>query len=133
MIDIENEVITLVTDELFAKGISASVESVLNLNPSEFPTVCVEEIENSSYGLSADSFSNENHASVGYEINVFTNDVSGKKQNAKEILAVIDNMLIARGFSRISKTQLSLDNGTKMRIIARYRAYVSRNQTIYRR
>lgn len=133
MIDIENEVITLVTDELFAKGISASVESVLNLNPSEFPTVCVEEIENSSYGLSADSFSNENHASVGYEINVFTNDVSGKKQNAKEILSVIDNMLIARGFSRISKTQLSLDNGTKMRIIARYRAYVSRNQTIYRR
>lgn len=133
MIDIENEVITLVTDELFANGISASVESVLNLNPSEFPTVCVEEIENSSYGLSADSFSNENHASVGYEINVFTNDVAGKKQNAKEILAVIDNMLIARGFSRISKTQLSLDNGTKMRIIARYRAYVSRNQTIYRR
>lgn len=133
MIDIENEVITLVTDELFAKGISASVESVLNLNPSEFPTVCVEEIENSSYGMSADSSSNENHASVGYEINVFTNDVSGKKQNAKEILAVIDNMLIARGFSRISKTQLSLDNGTKMRIIARYRAYVSRNQTIYRR
>lgn len=133
MIDIENEVITLVTDELFAKGISASVESVLNLNPSEFPTVCVEEIENSSYGMSADSFSNENHASVGYEINVFTNDVSGKKQNAKEILSVIDNMLIARGFSRISKTQLSLDNGTKMRIIARYRAYVSRNQTIYRR
>lgn len=133
MIDIENEVITLVTDELFAKGISASVESVLNLNPSEFPTVFVEEIENSSYGMSADSSSNENHASVGYEINVFTNDVSGKKQNAKEILAVIDNMLIARGFSRISKTQLSLDNGTKMRIIARYRAYVSRNQTIYRR
>lgn len=133
MIDIENEVITLVTDELFANGISASVESVLNLNPSEFPTVCVEEIENSSYGLSADSSSNENHASVGYEINVFTNDVSGKKQKAKDILSVIDNMLIARGFSRISKTQLSLDNGTKMRIIARYRAYVSKNQTIYRR
>lgn len=133
MIDIENEVITLVTDELFAKGISASVESVLNLNPSEFPTVCVEEIENATYGLTADSFSNENHASVGYEINVFTNDVSGKKQNAKGILSVIDDMLIARGFSRISKTQMSLDNGTKMRIIARYRAYVSKNQTIYRR
>jgi len=133
MIDIENEVITLVTDCLFANNISASVESVLNLNPSSFPTVCVEEIENSSYGMSADSNSNENHVAVGFEINVFTNDVSGKKQNAKSILNVIDSMLIARGFSRISKTQLSLDEGTKYRLVARYRAYVSQNQTIYRR
>lgn len=133
MIDVENEVITLVTDCLFANNISATVESVLNLNPATFPTVCVEEIENSSYGLSADNSSNENHASVGYEINVFTNDVSGKKQKAKDILSVLDDMLIAHGFSRISKTQLSLDNGTKMRLVARYRAYVSKNQTIYRR
>lgn len=133
MIDIENQVISLVTDVLFANNISASVESVLNLNPSTFPTVCVEEIENSSYGLSADSKSNENHAYIGYEINVFTNDVSGKKQNAKGILSVIDDMLIARGFSRISKTQLALDNGTKYRLIARYRATVSQNETIYRR
>lgn len=133
MIDIENEVITIVHDGLYENGINASVESVLNLNPSSFPTVCVEEIENTSYGMTADSFSNENHAAVGYEINVFTNDVSGKKQKAKDILAVIDKLLLARGFSRLSKTQLSLDNGTKFRLIVRYRAYVSRNQTIYRR
>lgn len=133
MIDIENEVITLVTDTLFAENITASVESVLNLNPSEFPTVCVEEIENSSYDGSADTKSNENHASVSYEINVFTNDVSGKKQKAKAILAVINDALIARGFSRLSKTELSLDNGTKYRLIARYRAYADSNNIIYRR
>jgi len=133
MIDIENEVITLVTDGLFAQGVSASVESVLNLNPSAFPTVCVEEIENSSYDLTSDSFSNENHATVGYEINVFTNDVSGKKQKAKDILDVIDKILISRGFTRFSKNALSLDNGTKYRLIARYRANVSRDYTIYRR
>ena len=133
MIDIENQVISLVTDVLFQNNITATVESVLNLNPSTFPTVCVEEIENSVTGLTADSSSNENHASVGYEINVFTNDVSGKKQNAKDILSVIDNMLIARGFYRVSKTQLSIDNGTKYRLIARYRATVSKNETIYRR
>lgn len=133
MIDIENQVISLVTDVLFQNNISATVESVLNLNPSTFPTVCVEEIENSTYDLSADSFSNENHASVGYEINVFTNDVSGKKQNAKDILAVIDRMLIARGFSRVSENALSLDNGTKYRLIARYRATVGKDEIIYRR
>lgn len=133
MIDIENQVISLVTDCLFSNNISATVESVLNLNPSTFPTVCVEEIENSTYDLSADSFSNENHASVGYEINVFTNDVSGKKQNAKDILAVIDRMLIARGFSRVSENALSLDNGTKYRLIARYRATVGKDEIIYRR
>ena len=81
----------------------------------------------------ADTKSNENHASVSYEINVFTNDVSGKKQKAKAILAVINDALIARGFSRLSKTELSLDNGTKYRLIARYRAYADSNNIIYRR
>lgn len=133
MIDIENEVITLVTDCLFANNISASVESVLNLNPPTFPTVCVEEIENTTLVATSDSKSIENHATVGYEINIFTNDVSGKKQKAKSILSVIDDMLIARGFYRVSKTQLALDEGTKMRIVARYRANVSADKTIYRR
>ena len=133
MIDIENEVISLVTDVLFANNISASVESVLNLNPSSFPTVCVEEIENASANNTADSLTNENHASVGYEINVFANSVSGKKADAKKILSVIDDALISRGFTRASKTSLSLDNATKYRIIARYRAYVSKEKTIFRR
>lgn len=133
MIDIENEVITLITDVLFANNISASVESVLNLNPPSFPTVCVEEIDNYVWGSSSDSGSVENHAYVSYEINIFTNDVAGKKQNAKSILDVIDVALSNHNFTRTSKTSLSLDNGTKYRLIARYRAHVGANNTIYRR
>ena len=133
MIDIENEVITIVSQALILNGISASVESVLNLNPSSFPTVCVEEIENASAGISADNVTNENHAAVGYEINVFTNSLNGKKAQAKNIMSVIDNAVLAIGFSRISKTTLSIDDGTKLRIVARYRAYVSREKKIYRR
>lgn len=133
MIDIENEVVTLVYNALQSEGINASVESVTNLNPDKFPTVCVEEIDNYSYGGSADSKSNENHAAVSYEINVFTNDLSGKKQQAKKIIDVIDTKMISKGFSRFSKTTLSLDNGTKYRIVARYRAYVDKSNIIYRR
>lgn len=133
MIDIENEIVTLIHNTLVANNISAALESVTNLTPSEFPTVCVEEIENSSYGASSDSKTNENHAAVGYEINVFTNDVSGKKQRAKEILDVLDAQMILVGFLRMSKTQLSYDNGTKYRLVARYRAVVDRNNIIYRR
>lgn len=133
MIDIENEVITLIHDGLYAHGVTATIESVLNLNPSVFPTVCVEEIENSSLDITADSMTNENHASVGYEINVFTNDVTGKKNKAKEIMAVVNDLLIKAGFSRVSQNSLSLDNGTKFRLIARYRAYVGKDNIIYRR
>ena len=133
MIDIENEVVTIVYNALQSEGITASVESVTNLNPDKFPTVCVEEIDNYSYGGSADSKSNENHAAVSYEINVFTNDLSGKKQQAKKIIDVIDTKMISKGFSRFSKTTLSLDNGTKYRIVARYRAYVDKSNIIYRR
>jgi len=133
MIDIENEIITLAHNTLAGANITAALESVTNLNPATFPTVCIEEIENASYGSTSDSRSNENHAAIGYEINVFTNDVSGKKQRAKEILDVLDEQMILVGFLRMSKTALSYDNGTKYRLVARYRAVVDKNNTIYRR
>ena len=133
MIDIENEVISIVHDVLEANGINASLESVLNLTPPTFPTVCVEEISNSSYDFSADSKSVENHAEVGYEINIFTNSLNGKKSEGKGILKVIDDKLISIGFTRISKTQLALDEGTKFRLIARYSATVGKNDIIYGR
>ena len=59
--------------------------------------------------------------------------ILGKKNKAKEIMAVVNDLLINAGFSRVSQNSLSLDNGTKFRLIARYRAYVGKDNIIYRR
>lgn len=133
MIDIENEVMTLIYNAVHPTYTTAKFESVLNLSPSSFPCICVEELDNTSRQLSADSGSNERHANVSYEINIFTNDVSGKKTAAKAIFALIDRAMLSVGFERTSRNPFSLDNGTKYRLLARYQATVSENHTIFRR
>ena len=133
MIDIENEVLTLIYNAVYPTYPTAKFESVLNLSPSAFPCICAEELNNTNNQLTSDSGSNERHANVDYEINIFTNDVSGKKRTAKAILSLIDKTMLAHGFDRITHNPLSLDNGTKYRILVRYQGTVSQNNTIYRR
>lgn len=133
MIDIENEVMTLIYNAVHPTYGSAKFESVLNLSPSVFPCICVEELDNSTRMSTADSGSNERYINVTYEINIFTNDVSGKKAAAKNILSLIDSAMVSHGFERTMRNPFSLDNGTKYRLLARYQASVSENHTIYRR
>lgn len=133
MIDIEHEVMTLIYNAVHPTYEAVKFESELNLSPSVFPCVCVEEIDNTNRLSSSDSGNNERHANVTYEVNIFTNNVSGKKTTAKVIFALIDSAMMSHGFDRVMHQPLSLDNGTKYRLLVRYQASVSQNNTIYRR
>ena len=68
-----------------------------------------------------------------YEVNVYSNKTSGKKSECKEIIAVIDDILLGLGFTRTMKNPVSMDDATIYRMVTRYTAIVSTNQTIYRR
>lgn len=133
MIDIENAVFTEVATALRANFPGITVESVTTYSPSKFPCVCIEETDNYSLLSTRDTASNENHATVVYEVNVYSNKAKGKKTEAKAILAVVDSVLNGLGFTRTTKTPINLDDATKYRVFARYRAVVSTNKTIYRR
>ena len=133
MIDIESEVMTLIYNAVHPSYTGASFESELNLNPSVFPCICVEELANTNSMATSDSGSNERHVNVDYEINIVTNETTGKKRTAKNIQNLIDDTMLAHGFNRITYQPLSLDNGTKYRLLVRYQATVSQNKTIYRR
>lgn len=133
MIDIENEVFTKVATALREQFPKITVESVTTYSPSKFPFVCIEEADNYSYLLTRDTGSNENHAIVVYEVNVYSNKANGKKAEAKAILAVVDYVMNGLGFTRLTKTPINLDDATKYRVFARYSAVVSTDKTIYRR
>lgn len=133
MIDIESEVMTLIYNAVQPSYPNGSFESELNLNPSVFPCTCVEELDNTNNQMTADSGSNERHVNVTYEVNIITNGTTGKKRTAKQIFGLIDNVMLSHGFDRITYQPLSLDNGTKYRLLVRYQASVSANKTIYRR
>lgn len=133
MIDIENEVFTKIASELRSQftGINVYGEDVRS--PSQFPCVSVVEADNYTVKSTQDSGSNENHAKLMYEVNVYSNKTSGKKTECKEILSVIDDILLGLGFTRTMKNPVSMDDATIYRMVTRYTAIVSTNQTIYRR
>lgn len=133
MIDIENEVFTQVATALCEQFPKITVESVTTYSPSKFPFVCIEEADNYSYQPSRDSGSNENHATVMYEVNAYSNKTNGKKAECKAIISVVDDIMIGLGFTRNTKKPISFDNATKYRIFARYSAVASKTHSLYRR
>lgn len=133
MVDIENAVFTKVKTALTKQFPNITVESVTTYSPSKFPFVCIEETDNYSYLPTRDTGSNENHVTVVYEVNAYSNKTSKKKSECKAIIAAVDEVMNGLGFTRNTKTPINLDEATKYRIFARYTAVVSKTNTIYRR
>lgn len=133
MIDIENEVFTTVATELRSKFSVINIYGEDVRSPSSFPCVSIVEADNYTVKSTQDSGSNENHANLMYEVNVYSNKTSGKKSECKEILAIVDEMMLGMGFTRTMKNPVSMDDATVYRMVTRYTAIVSKNQTIYRR
>lgn len=133
MIDIENEVFTKVATELRSQFSTINIYGEDVRSPSSFPCVSIVEADNYTVKRTQDSGSNENHANLMYEVNVYSNKTSGKKSECKEILAVVDEIMLGMGFTRTMKNPVSMDDATVYRMVTRYTAIVSRNQSIYRR
>lgn len=134
MIDIENEVFGIISEKLRAKfpGIYISGEYVKS--PPSFPSVSLIEMDNEIYRSTRTNESIENHVQVMYEINVYSNKVKGKKTEAKSIMSVIDSEFERLGFTRIMYTPIPNElDATIYRLVARYRAVVSKDKVIYRR
>lgn len=133
MIDIENKIFNEVYNAVIAEYPNAKIESTLNLDPAEFPFVSVAETDNSTLTSTIDSNSYENHATLAYDVNVYSNKRAGRKAEAKAIFNIVDNVLIEWGFARLLVNPYTQDDSTKYRIMARYGAVVSKNGIIYRR
>lgn len=133
MVDIENEICNLVSAALHAEFPNITVYSKSVLSPSEFPSVSIEEGDNYTYLSTMDSSGVENHASVMYEVNIYSNKVNRQKSECKEIFAVLDKLLISKGFVRTMRKPVSMDDATKYRITVRYKAVVGKDKQIYRR
>lgn len=132
MIDIENEMFTDVATKLRADfdGIYVSGEYVKS--PSSFPAASIVETSNVVYQNTMDT-QGEVHDLITYEVNVYSNKATGKKTEAKTIMACIDELFLAKGFRRrVMSTIPNQQDSTIYRITARYSAIVDKEKTIYR-
>lgn len=134
MIDIENEVFNTVATVVRAEYPKIHMVGEYIKSPPKFPCVSLVEMDNQSYQRTEDSGSSENHASVMYEVNVYSNKTAGKKAECKAIIALIDEQMLALGFARTMLQPIpNVDDATIYRMVGRYSAVISKNKVIYRR
>lgn len=133
MIDIENEIFTDIANAVEAQMPEASLSSEYVKAPPKFPHGSVVEVDNAVLLRTRSSSSNENHATVMYEVNVYSNKKIGKKAECRKLFGIIDERFIQMGFTRTMMNVIpDLYDATIYRMVGRYQAVVSSNHTIYR-
>ena len=134
MIDIESEVFGVISNAVRSAYPGSYVSGEYVKTPPTFPAVLLVEMDNVVYDKTRTSDNVENHATVTYDVEVFSNKKSGKKSECKAIASLIDNEFAALGFSRVMLQPIpNLDDATIYRIKGRYRAVASKDNTIFRR
>lgn len=134
MIDIETDVFDTVAKAVRAKYPKIFITGEYVKVPPKFPCVSLMEMDNQSYQRTEDSGSAENHVSVMYEVNVYSNKSVGKKSECKAIATLIDEQMLALGFARTMLQPIpNLDDATIYRMVGRYSAIISKDKVIYRR
>jgi hypothetical protein len=134
LINIENEVFNRVNTRVREVFTDIFMVGEYVMSPPYFPAVSLVEMDNATRIETIDSGSNENHANVMFEVNVYSNKTAGKKSECREILALIDEEMLAMGFSRVTMTPVPNEyDSTIYRMVGRYRAAVSSTHHIFRR
>jgi hypothetical protein len=134
MIDIENAVFDRVATRVREVFPDIFMAGEYVKSPPFFPAVFLVEMDNSVRIETIDSGSGENHVNVMYEVTTYSNKTTGKKSECKAIMALIDEEMLAMGFTRSTLTPVPNDNdSTIYRMVGRYRATVSSDLKIFRR
>ena len=85
MIDIENEIFNAVSKQLRAMYKNIFITGEYVKAPPSFPCVSIVEMDNQTYRRTRSTDCDENHAQVMYRINIYSNKVSRKKAECKDI------------------------------------------------
>ena len=134
MIDVENDIFNTVAKAIREEYPYAYVLGEYLRTPPNFPCITLMEMDNQSYQPTEDSGSSENHVSVMYEVNIYSNKASGKKSECKAIAAIIDEQMMALGFARTMLQPIpNMEDVSVYRMVGRYSAIISKDKVIYRR
>ena len=131
MIDVSNEIFDAVAKDLRLAYEEIKVVGEYVASPALFPTVTIDEIQNVPTHL--DSAGRNKYALVTYRVQVFSNLKTGKRRQAREIYARLDDVLQELGLFAVTFTTTpAIYNSEIYCITATYEAVVDRNGVIYR-
>lgn len=132
MIDIENEVYDRNADVLRAKYENIFISGDDSKVPSSFPCVYIVQKDNPVSKEYADSGSVERITTPMFEINVYSNLKTGRKQQAKDIMATVCDTMSELDIERTYCQPTPNADSSIYRIVARFSCKTDGNK-IYRR
>lgn len=134
MLDFNNEIFTTVANSVRVNHTGTTVTGEYARTPSKFPSVTLDETSNVMVGWLEDSSGEEKFAGVTYRLQVFSNNQSRKKAEAREIFATADAEMRRLGFRRVSFTTTpEIYESTIYQITATYEAVISAAGYVYKR
>ena len=132
MIDIESTVFNQVAIAFDAQYPNGSRYGEQTTSPPRFPCLTLEQIDTYTYEDSLDASPTANNDWVVFEVNVYSNLVSGAKQQCKAIMQLVDQQLQGLNFVRLFCNPAKNADKKYYRMTARYRAVVSKDYMLYR-
>ena len=133
MIDVESTIFSRVATAFAAVYPGGSRYGEPVDTPAQFPCLTLIEIDNATYQRSQDVALIEHHATLTYEANVYSNKISGSKQECKAIMTLVDEQMQQMGFTRLFCNQTRNLDSKIYRMTARYRGIIGEDYRIYRR
>ena len=131
MIDKSNEIFNAVATDLRSLYPGIKVVGEYVSTPTVFPTVTLDEIQNSPVHL--DSALENKFAEVLYRVQIFSNSQNGKRTQARGIYGAVDAKMQELGLIAVSYTTTpAIYNSEIYSITATYRGVIDRNGVIYR-
>ena len=134
MIDYLNEIFNTLATTVREAHSGVTVTGEYTRQPSKFPTVSLDEVENVTVGALEDSSAAEKFSGLTYRLQVFSNKQSGKKAEARAIFATADKVMLGLGFRRVTYTTTpEIYESTIYSITATYEAVVDIHGVLYKR
>lgn len=133
MIDMETEIFNEVSKRVREQYPDIFMTGEYVKTPPSFPCISLVEVDNITFRNSQTTKGQENHVTVMYELNVYSNRTKGKKAECKELAGFVDEILMELNFTRTMLEPVpNQDNATIYRMFGRYRAIIGKANTIFR-
>lgn len=133
MIDIENPLFTLICQGVEQEFPGIQCVSEIPDTPAAFPTLCFRQGDNQVYRKTLDGSLREHHALCLFEADVFSNQEAGGKEQCRDILHLVDDLMTRSGFVRVAFGLSRSGESRLSRGTARYQGVVSEDYRVYRR
>lgn len=128
MINKENEVFTRVRNAVLAEFPIADVDGSYQQVPSTFPHVSLYMSDTYVPENAIDSSDEPEYMAMTFEVNVYSNSVSGKKQEAKKIMGIIFDTMYEMNFRMIVSSPVpNLNDSSIYRQTARFEGSADRD------